>query len=229
MNTRNTHNSQPGALNAFSFLPAYEGNPPRSDTPLVCTVAPANPSSSLLIPMPNTVLQNQPSPTFLAGVTKAVKQELWAEQAGSLPASTSLASVSMVSISGGVPAQPTSLSQLDSQALSLAASGIGLSSLPPATATAPAPGGPNFFVPTLVSTFSTPGFLPSYIHLQQVLSMQLSHLALGGAMSLAQVPALHQPLMVGPGFSPVSAKLASQIVAGKFIEVAFREHCPSRA
>ena len=163
MNTRNTHNSQPGALNAFSFLPAYEGNPPRSDTPLVCTVAPANPSSSLLIPMPNTVLQNQPSPTFLAGVTKAIKQELWAEQTVSLPASTSLASVSMVSISGGVPAQPTSLSQLDSQALSLAASGIGLSSLPPATATAPAPGGPNFFCSYIGVDFFN-SWIPSLVH-----------------------------------------------------------------
>ena len=40
-----------------------------------------------------------------------------------------------------------------------------------------------------------------------------------GAESLAPLPGLHQPFVVGPGFSPVPAKLVSQIMAGKFVEL----------
>lgn len=36
---------------------------------------------------------------------------------------------------------------------------------------------------------------------------------------MAQTSILHQPLVAGPGFSPVPAKLVSQIVAGKFVEL----------
>ena len=40
-----------------------------------------------------------------------------------------------------------------------------------------------------------------------------------GPASFALLPVLHQPLVVGPGFSPVPAKVVSQIVAGKFVEL----------
>ena len=43
--------------------------------------------------------------------------------------------------------------------------------------------------------------------------------SVGGISSLAQMPVLQQPFVVGPGFSPVPAKLVSQIVAGKFVEL----------
>ena len=43
--------------------------------------------------------------------------------------------------------------------------------------------------------------------------------SVGGISSLAQTPLLHQPFVLGPGFSPVPAKLVSQIVAGKFVEL----------
>ena len=43
--------------------------------------------------------------------------------------------------------------------------------------------------------------------------------SVGGLSSLAQTPILHLPFVVGPGFSPVPAKLVSQIVAGKFVEL----------
>lgn len=39
-----------------------------------------------------------------------------------------------------------------------------------------------------------------------------------GATSLAQMAVLHQPFVVGPDFSLVTAQLVSQIVAAKFIE-----------
>ena len=43
--------------------------------------------------------------------------------------------------------------------------------------------------------------------------------SVGGISSVAQTPILQQPFVVGPGFSPVPAKLVSQIVAGKFVEL----------
>ena len=43
--------------------------------------------------------------------------------------------------------------------------------------------------------------------------------SVGGISSLAQTPVLQQPFVVGPGFSLVPAKLVSQIVAGKFVEL----------
>ena len=43
--------------------------------------------------------------------------------------------------------------------------------------------------------------------------------SVGGISSLAQTPILQQPFVVGPGFSLVPAKLVSQIVAGKFVEL----------
>ena len=86
-------------------------------------------------------------------------------------------------------------------------------------ATSVASGRPNnFVVPTIVSTFSTP--IPS---LACPSSSTMVHAAFpsstAGASSLAQFPVLHQPFVVGPGFSPVPAKLVSQIVAGKFVEL----------
>ena len=44
-------------------------------------------------------------------------------------------------------------------------------------------------------------------------------LSLGGISFLTQMPILHQLFAVGPGFSPVPAKLVSQIVAGEFVEM----------
>lgn len=44
-------------------------------------------------------------------------------------------------------------------------------------------------------------------------------LTLGGISFLTQMPILHQLFAVGPGFSPVPAKLVSQIVAGEFVEM----------
>lgn len=44
-------------------------------------------------------------------------------------------------------------------------------------------------------------------------------LSADSATSFAQIPVLQWPFMVGPGFSPVLAKLVSQIIAGKFVEL----------
>ena len=44
-------------------------------------------------------------------------------------------------------------------------------------------------------------------------------LSLGGISLLTQTPILHQLFALGPGFSPVPAKLVSQIMAKEFVEL----------
>ena len=44
-------------------------------------------------------------------------------------------------------------------------------------------------------------------------------LSLGGISLLTQTPILHQLFALGPGFSPVPAKLVSQIMAEEFAEL----------
>lgn len=44
-------------------------------------------------------------------------------------------------------------------------------------------------------------------------------LSLSGISLLTQTPILHQLFSLGPGFSPVPAKLVSQIVAKEFVEL----------
>ena len=117
--------------------------------------------------------------------------------------------------SRGVPAPQASSSQLTAQASSFAASVTGFASTLAATATPPASGRPNnYVVPTFVSTFSTP--IPSLAHSAFPVTLPSSTI---GAATVAPLPGLHQLFMVGPGFSPVPAKLVSQIGAGKFIEL----------
>ena len=105
---------------------------------------------------------------------------------------------------GGVPG--SSSGQLDTQASVLAASGVGFLSVSSAVANSTVQGRPDFVVPSFVTTFAPP--IPAF-----------TSSSLGGISSLAQTPILHQPFVAGPGFSPVPAKLVSQIVAGKFVEL----------
>ena len=121
--------------------------------------------------------------------------------------------------SGGVYAPSANSSQLAAQASLSAASGAGFASSVPATATHSASGRPNnCVVPTFVSTFSSP--IPSLAQsaLPSTLNAAFPSRTIGPE-SFASLPVLHQPFVVGPGFSPVPAKLVSQIVAGKFVEL----------
>lgn len=63
-------------------------------------------------------------------------------------------------------------------------------------------GRPDFVLPAFVSTFA--------------MTVPLS---LGGISLLTQMPILHQLFSLGHGFSPVPAKLVSQIVAKEFVEL----------
>ena len=177
----------------------------------------ADPSATSQSPM-----SDQPSPAFLAAVVSAVKEALAAEQTSNLPSTpaTSFASsVPMAASPGGVPGScscSSSTGQLDAQASSLAASGVGLSLVSPAVSAATVQGRPDFVVPAFVTTFASP---ISAVMLSTNSAAVTTLPSVGGISSLAQTPVLQQPFVVGPGFSPVPTKLVSQIVAGKFVEL----------
>ena len=44
-------------------------------------------------------------------------------------------------------------------------------------------------------------------------------LAINSVFPSVSAPILHQPFVVGPGFSPIPANLVGQIMAGKFVEL----------
>ena len=114
--------------------------------------------------------------------------------------------------SGGVSAPLANPSQLVAQASSFATSGFGFASSSPATATPLASGRPNnFVVPTFVSTFSAPIPLLALSASSSTINVALPSNAVS-ATPLAPLLVLHQPFVVGPGFSPVPAMLVSQIV-----------------
>lgn len=209
MNTRNTRNSQSAAYDALSLVQESEEIPPESVS------APSEPSVASTAQSSTSVV-SPTSPAFLAAVANAVQQVLSAQQAASLPAWSVPSSVAN---SGGVYAPSANSSQLAAQASSFAASGAGFASSVPATATHSASGRPNnCVVPTFVSTFSSP--IPSLAQsaLPSTLNAAFPSRTIGPE-SFASLPVLHQPFVVGPGFSPVPAKLVSQIVAGKFVEL----------
>ena len=214
MTSRPTHNSQAAAFDAM--ISPVESNPSSSaaNSSLPSTGS-ADPSATSQSPM-----LDQPSPAFLAAVVSAVEQALAAEQTPSLPSTpaTSFASsVPMAASLGGVPGSCSSYTgQLDAQASSLAASGIGFSSDSPAVFAATVQGRPNFVVPAFVTTFASP---ITAVMLSTNTAAVTASPSVGGLSLLAQMPILHQPFVVGPGFSPVPARLVSQIVAGKFVEL----------
>ena len=214
MNTRNTRNSQSAAYDALSFVHETEEIPPESVSP------PSEPSVASTASSSTSVV-SPTSPAFLAAVTDAVQQVLSAQQAASLPAwslPTSLAnSASVFAPSANLSGNHSSL--LAAHMSSFSDSGAGFASSVPAMAIPSASRRPNnCVVPTFVSTSSSP--IPSLTQsaLPSTLNAAFPSKTFGPA-SFASLPVLHQPFVVGPGFSPVPAKLVSQIVAGKFVKL----------
>ena len=172
---------------------------------------------------------SQPSPEFLATVVQAVKAALAAEQASvPCPASTALpnqgqssstASLSSAMAFGGVP------SLLSSQASAFAASGAGFAAHSTSAGASAAQGRPALVVPTFVSTFLPPN--PSHALSIANMATTSSQDSVSSAATLPQAnissatsfPVLNQPFIVGPGFSPIPAKVVGQVVAGKFIDL----------
>ena len=96
-------------------------------------------------------------------------------------------------------------------------SGVGFPPVSAASASATAQGRPNFLVPSFISTFTSP--ITADETSSSNTAVWSTSLAFNGGSSLAQSPVLHQPFVVGLGFSPIPAKLVSQIVAGKCVEL----------
>ena len=67
----------------------------------------------------------------------------------------------------------------------------------------------DFVVPSFVTTFASP---ITTVTLSSNTAAVTASPSVSGISSLAQTPILHQPFVVGPGFSPVPATLVSQIV-----------------
>ncbi|KAK2568605.1 hypothetical protein P5673_006544 [Acropora cervicornis] len=185
------------------------------------SVLPPSEPSVASTALSSTSVVSTTSPAFLAVVANAVQQVLSAQQAASLPAwsvPTSMAnSASVDAPSANLSGNHSSL--LAAQVSPFATSGAGFASSVPATATPSASGRPNnCVVPTFVSTFSSP--IPSFAQsaLPSTLNVAFPSRTIGPA-SFVSLSVLHQPFVVGPGFSPVPAKLVSQIVAGKFVEL----------
>ena len=79
----------------------------------------------------------------------------------------------------------------------------------------------NIAVPSFVTTFRAPNMLLATSFSDVASSMAALPCSVGSSLALApSLPShLDQPFVVGPGFSPIPAKLVAQIVAGKFIEL----------
>ena len=162
-------------------------------------------------------------------VVQAVKAALVAEQAlVPCPASMALpnsgqslstASLSSAMAFGGVP------SLLSSQASAFAASGAGFAAHSTSTGASAAQGRPALVVPTFVSTFLP----PNPTHSLSIANMattssqdsvsSVATLPQANISSATSFPLLNQPFIVGPGFSPIPAKVVGQVVAGKLIDL----------
>lgn len=75
-------------------------------------------------------------------------------------------------------------------------------------------------VPSFVSTFTTPSMSLSVSSAVDIYDLQnsVTHDIADHSAVLA-LPLLDQAFIVGPGFSPVPAKIVAQIVAGKYIDL----------
>ena len=161
------------------------------------------------------------SPAIVSLITQTVRAALAAERANTPPSSLAstppIPSVSSPSVpstktsacSGGVP--PLLLSS--THAFLTAGAGVAGPSLPgrPIQSLSPV-------VPSFVSKFANPSMSVSSL----ASAFNLPSSAACDVADRSAVPAspvLDQPFVVGPGFSPVPAKLFAQIVAGKYVDL----------
>ena len=222
-NTRSTRNSQDAAFDA-NIPVSLPGGIPVSQ-PSSVPGSSGGTSLSATTPPLNTMAQLPP--IYVTAIAQAVRDALAAEQAHAFHADTAISPLSVPSsvpatnVAMDIPPLPSTFGgTLGSQAAALLASGAG--GLPSHWPTAPAgssQGRPVVF-PSFMSTFAPP--IPSLATSgASVTGFALSAglPAVPPSTSVLPAPILHQPFVVGPGFSPIPAKLVSQIVAGKFVEL----------
>ena len=153
-------------------------------------------------------------------IAEAVKTALDADRANSnvppilpIPSSTPVVSSSEnPPCSGSVP---VTLPSLSNSAATFSASGsshgVQLGQGRPAQ---------SFVVPSFKHTFATPSISPFVFSSANVCASQSGTTRDVADRSCAQLtPSLDQPFVVGPGFSPVPAKLVAQIVSGKYADL----------
>ena len=161
------------------------------------------------------------SPAIVSLITQTVRAALAAERADNPPSSLAstppIPSVSSPSVpstatsacSGGVPPLLSS----STHAFLTAGAGAAGPSHPGRPIQSMSP-----VVPSFVSTFANPS-------MSAFSSASAYNLLTGATRDVADRPAVHalpvvdQPFIVGPGFSPVPAKLVSQIVARKYVDL----------
>ena len=163
------------------------------------------------------------SPDLVALISQTVQAALAAERASlsAAPSAVPLPSSSAVIPTTATPpcsvGVPASLPSLASSAESLLASGTGFN-------IQAVQGRPNhsLVVPSFVSTFAPPSmssFVPSAIA-TNVGSSQSQAIRDVASCPVGQLASLlHQPFVVGPGFSPMPAKIVAQIVVGKYMDL----------
>ena len=158
-------------------------------------------------------------PALISAIVDAVKASLGAEKGPGSSSSNlrgSSDSVELQAASGGVPAPSPSLSQ---QTATFLTSGGAFPEQQAISSPAATQGRPNFTVPSFVTTFATlrsPILSPS-ITAGASVPVPLSDSILAANLPLG--PLLQQPFVVGPRFSPIPAKMVSQIVAGKYVDL----------
>ena len=213
MTSRQTNTSQEVALFGIpSSMAASISTPPRNMSSSAShALAPSVSTSSGLSPG-STVLFSPELAAFISqAVQAAVQSHFAASSAHPVPSSAAVsAPPASPAASGGVPAPLSSL------ASSFLDSGAGFQSNIAATQGRPFP----LVVPSFVLTFASPLMLTASSS-----ALASSSLALGTSQGVACSTGMaatclaKQPFVVGPGFSPVPAKLVNQIVAGKYIDL----------
>ena len=161
------------------------------------------------------------SPALVSLITQTVQAALAAERANNPPSSLAstppIPSVSNPPVpstltSAGLGGVPPLLSS-STHALLTAGAGVAGPSLPGRPIQSMLP-----VVPSFVSTFANPS-------MSAFSSASAYSLPTGATRDVADYPAVpaspvvDQPFVVGPGFSPVPAKLVAQIVAGKYVDL----------
>ena len=195
--SRNTHNSLQARLFPGDVSYMADG----SSSSQCETSLPSTPASATLAASAAPTL----SPEMISLITQTVRAAMVAEKPASEQVQAVPSAVSTAS-AGGVPAS----NSLDTSAASFLASGnaIPLRQL--------LQGRPSSCVvaPSFVQMFAAPvmSLAPSFTPPSNVIHQ---------ASALATQPAslLDQSFVVGPGFSPVPAKLVAQIVGGKYVDL----------
>ncbi|XP_068711889.1 uncharacterized protein [Montipora foliosa] len=165
------------------------------------------------------------SPAMASFIARTVQAALAAEPANNQ--ASSLATASVVSGLANPPVSSTvqaggcsggvlesGSSSLCSSANSFLAAGGGLSHQGRPLQSMPV------IVPSFVSTFSTPSLSSSVTSAVNVPNLQNGAIRdIADRSAVLPSPLLDQAFVVGPGFSPVPAKIVAQIVAGKFTDL----------